>query len=234
MPAAVTRRDMLEGTTAAPLRVLIIDDEKNIRATLRLCLEDLGAHVFEAPSAESARALALRQDLDLAFVDLRLGPTNGLALLPPLLAQNPLLEIVVITASALSPLAGLADVRFEIVESDFGSFRSLSATFCLAMTLARVGSPATPRHISSAICRRCVRFPTLSTSGASCGRPACAGGLRLRTQKGFPRVPWSASCGCNGGAPARWEFWRRRHCTYLARPSVGRERTARRRGSSKT
>jgi DNA-binding MurR/RpiR family transcriptional regulator len=44
--------------------------------------------------------------------------------------------IVVITDSALSPLAGLADVRFEIVESDFGSFRSLSATFCLAMTLA--------------------------------------------------------------------------------------------------
>src|SRR5260370_2304152 len=44
--------------------------------------------------------------------------------------------IVAITDSALSPLAGLADVRFEVVESDFGSFRSLSATFCLAMTLA--------------------------------------------------------------------------------------------------
>ena len=44
--------------------------------------------------------------------------------------------IVAITDSALSPLARLADVRFEIVESDFGSFRSLSATFCLAMTLA--------------------------------------------------------------------------------------------------
>jgi DNA-binding MurR/RpiR family transcriptional regulator len=45
-------------------------------------------------------------------------------------------SIVAITDSALSPLAGLADVRFEVVESDFGSFRSLSATFCLAMTLA--------------------------------------------------------------------------------------------------
>jgi DNA-binding MurR/RpiR family transcriptional regulator len=44
--------------------------------------------------------------------------------------------VVVVTDSALSPLAGLADVRFEVVESDFGSFRSLSATFCLAMTLA--------------------------------------------------------------------------------------------------
>lgn len=44
--------------------------------------------------------------------------------------------IVVVTDSPLSPLAGLADARFEIAESDFGSFRSLAATFCLAMTLA--------------------------------------------------------------------------------------------------
>ena len=51
-------------------------------------------------------------------------------------ARRASVPIVVITDNALSPLAGLADVRFEIVESDFGSFRSLSATFCLAMTLA--------------------------------------------------------------------------------------------------
>ena len=51
-------------------------------------------------------------------------------------ARRAAVPIVVVTDSALSPLAGLADVRFEIVESDFGSFRSLSATFCLAMTLA--------------------------------------------------------------------------------------------------
>jgi DNA-binding MurR/RpiR family transcriptional regulator len=44
--------------------------------------------------------------------------------------------IAMITDSPLSPLAGLADVRFEIAESDFGSFRSLAATFCLAITVA--------------------------------------------------------------------------------------------------
>ena len=45
-------------------------------------------------------------------------------------------QIVAITDSALSPLSALADRRLEVVESDFGAFRSLSATFCLAMTLA--------------------------------------------------------------------------------------------------
>jgi DNA-binding MurR/RpiR family transcriptional regulator len=46
------------------------------------------------------------------------------------------MPIVLITDSALGPLAGLADARFEVAESDFGAFRSLSATFCLAMTIA--------------------------------------------------------------------------------------------------
>lgn len=45
-------------------------------------------------------------------------------------------KIVAITDSALSPLAALADRRLEVAERDFGAFRSLGATFCLAMTLA--------------------------------------------------------------------------------------------------
>ncbi len=81
-----------------PLEVLVIDDEKNIRAGLRVCLEAVGAHVVEAPSAEAARAASLRQSFDLAFLDLRLGESNGLTLIQPLLAQIPLLEIVVVTA----------------------------------------------------------------------------------------------------------------------------------------
>ena len=64
--------------------------------------------------------------------------------------------VVVITDSPLSPLAEFADVRFEIIESNFGSFRSLAATFCLAMTLAvgaaehRVAKTAPPRPIAKA------------------------------------------------------------------------------------
>jgi len=45
-------------------------------------------------------------------------------------------KIVAVTDSALSPLAALADRRLEVNESDFAAFRSLSATFSLAATLA--------------------------------------------------------------------------------------------------
>ena len=43
--------------------------------------------------------------------------------------------IVAITDSAFSPLIPTAAIWFEIVEADYAAFRSVSATFCLAMAL---------------------------------------------------------------------------------------------------
>jgi NtrC-family two-component system response regulator AlgB len=82
------------------LRVLVIDDEKNIRATLTLCLESMGCEVTAVASGPAALAALTRQLFDLAFLDLRLGEMNGLELLPRLLAASPLLAVVVITAYA--------------------------------------------------------------------------------------------------------------------------------------
>ena len=44
--------------------------------------------------------------------------------------------VVTITDSPFSPLAGIADVWLEVSETDNASFRSVAATFCVAMTLA--------------------------------------------------------------------------------------------------
>lgn len=44
--------------------------------------------------------------------------------------------VVALTDSPFSPLAELATVWLEVIEADFGAFRSMAATFCLAMTLA--------------------------------------------------------------------------------------------------
>ena len=85
-------------SSPSPLEILVIDDEKNIRATLHMFLEGIGTHVVEASSADTAKAAILRQQFDLAFLDLRLGDVNGLTLIPALLEQCPLIEIVVVTA----------------------------------------------------------------------------------------------------------------------------------------
>jgi NtrC-family two-component system response regulator AlgB len=85
---------------AAPMRVLIVDDERNIRKTLSIVLQGLGCAVTETGSADAAVEALERSPFDLAFVDLRLGSDDGLALLPRLLAGRPGLEVVMITAYA--------------------------------------------------------------------------------------------------------------------------------------
>jgi NtrC-family two-component system response regulator AlgB len=83
-----------------PLRVLIVDDEKNIRTTLAVCLQNLGCAVSEAGSAESALSALKRNTFDVVFLDLRLGSASGLELLPKILLENPAAAVIMITAYA--------------------------------------------------------------------------------------------------------------------------------------
>ena len=85
---------------APMLRVLVVDDEKNIRSTLALALESAGCTVGLAANAESALAHVSREVFDLALVDLKLAESSGLDLIPKLVAASPGLDIVVITAYA--------------------------------------------------------------------------------------------------------------------------------------
>ena len=82
------------------MRTLVVDDEPNIRRTLRVTLEAMGHIVDEAATAAEALAIAGRRPVDLAMVDLRLGADAGIDLLGPLLVLRPGLGIVVITAFA--------------------------------------------------------------------------------------------------------------------------------------
>jgi NtrC-family two-component system response regulator AlgB len=85
---------------AEKLRVLVIDDEKNIRTTLSLCLEQLDCQVTSVSSVHGALEAMAKQPFDLAFLDVRLGEASGLDLIPKLLADSPNLLIVVMTAYA--------------------------------------------------------------------------------------------------------------------------------------
>lgn len=81
-------------------RILIIDDEKNIRNALAVCLESMGCEVKGVATSAEALKAASEAAYDLAFLDLRLGTESGLDLIPRLLAESSNLAIVVITAYA--------------------------------------------------------------------------------------------------------------------------------------
>ncbi|HEY7713105.1 MAG TPA: sigma-54 dependent transcriptional regulator, partial [Candidatus Binatia bacterium] len=68
--------------------------------TLSVCIESFGGHVTAVASGDAAVKALQRQRFDIVFLDLRLGQTDGMALIPQLLAESPDLSIVVMTAFA--------------------------------------------------------------------------------------------------------------------------------------
>ncbi len=91
--------DLKQIPAFSPLKVLVVDDEPQIRKTLSISLETDGHTVSAVGTGVDAVAEAARLPFDLAFVDLRLGPTiSGIDLIPELLAQSPWLSVVIITA----------------------------------------------------------------------------------------------------------------------------------------
>ncbi len=82
------------------LRILVIDDDRQLTARIALDLKSLGCQVNVAATPDAAIAYLRDQSYDLALCDIRLDEHDGLALLPRLIAANPNLHIVVITAFA--------------------------------------------------------------------------------------------------------------------------------------
>ena len=86
--------------TASRVRVLVVDDEENIRRMVRMCLEAAGHTVTLAPSAEAAIAAARRSPPEVALVDVRLGTADGLEVTRALRQEAPGTRVVMMTAYA--------------------------------------------------------------------------------------------------------------------------------------
>src|SRR6516162_6172404 len=82
-------RPMSDEVAATSEPVLIVDDEKNIRRTLRMVLEGEGHVVHEAGSIAEAENVLARDAVDLILLDVKLGDNdNGLDLLRTLKARG--------------------------------------------------------------------------------------------------------------------------------------------------
>ena len=125
------------------MRILIVDDEPNIRRTLRVALEAMGHTVEEADGGPQALALAGRQPFDVALIDLRLGGESGLDLLASLLGQWPRLAVVIITAHSS------VDTAVEAMRR--GAFDYLSKPFTPAQVRAVLERVARVRGLSDRV-----------------------------------------------------------------------------------
>jgi len=105
-------------------RILLIDDEQSILRTFRYVLEDAGHRVATASTPEQAEQVVQSDVFDVCFLDLRLGNTSGLELLPMLRQYAPWMRVVIVTAhssidSALEAIrAGAVDYLVKPCSSD--------------------------------------------------------------------------------------------------------------------
>jgi len=82
------------------MRILIIDDEENIRRATVVVLEAIGHETVCVENAATALKQLENGSFDVAFLDLKLHGESGLDLLPELVKNNPQLEVIVFTAYA--------------------------------------------------------------------------------------------------------------------------------------
>ncbi len=132
-----------DSSVAGGLRILIVDDEKNIRATLAVCVEGLGAEALAVGTGDAALAAIGRQPYDLAFVDLALGTESGLDLLPKLLGEEASLAIVLITAY------GTIETAVEAMRR--GAWDYLPKPFTPAQIRHLIDKFKTQRHLTARV-----------------------------------------------------------------------------------
>ncbi|MBN2408577.1 MAG: sigma-54-dependent Fis family transcriptional regulator [Candidatus Aminicenantes bacterium] len=80
--------------------ILVVEDDPLQRRLIKQNLESEGYTVFEAATGKAALETVRTNPIDLAVVDYRLGEEKGTTVIQEMLAENPLLTAIVVTAYA--------------------------------------------------------------------------------------------------------------------------------------
>jgi two-component system, NtrC family, response regulator AtoC len=113
-------------------RILVADDEQGLRAFVAEALEDDGHAVAQAADGAAALHLLAKESFDLLLTDLKMPRVDGMQLLRQVRAEQPELEVIVLTAF------GTVDTAVEAMK--LGAFDYLQKP---------VGSPGELRLLAS-------------------------------------------------------------------------------------
>ncbi len=130
-------------------KILIVDDDSAVRATLRLLLEGAGHSVVLAGNGRHGLAAFGTEEFDLLFLDIFMPGMDGLETMRLVHQQQPLMPIIVISGRPIAsdPAAG---PDFLTIAIELGAVRTLQKPFKRAALLAAVaGCLETAKRSSS-------------------------------------------------------------------------------------
>jgi two-component system response regulator HydG len=79
-------------------KILIVDDQRNMRTTLAMMLRGVGYEVDEAADGDQGATSGATGAFDLVLTDLRMGQKDGIDVLRAIKERQPMTEVIVMTA----------------------------------------------------------------------------------------------------------------------------------------
>ncbi|HEX4336676.1 MAG TPA: sigma-54 dependent transcriptional regulator [Polyangiaceae bacterium] len=79
-------------------KILVVDDQRNMRTTLAMMLRGSGYEVDEAADGTAGRELGTTGAFDVVLTDLRMGGSDGIEVLSSIKHSQPMTEVIVMTA----------------------------------------------------------------------------------------------------------------------------------------
>jgi len=109
--------------------ILVVDDEEVVRLLFKDTLEELGHRVITTETAASALEVVKQQDLDLAFLDLKMPGMDGAELFHQIKAVKPRLPVTIITGYPDSDIMAraLSQGPFGVMNKPFGESDIITA-----------------------------------------------------------------------------------------------------------
>src|SRR3989440_1863430 len=138
-------------------KMLVVDDDAAILEVLEMRLSSMGFDVTATPEAETAVGAVLQTRFDLALLDLRMEPTDGIRLMEQLHVHQPRLPVLIMTAH------GTIETAVEAVQR--GAFDYLTKPFVRDELRAKIGRALAARRWARDRERLLFVGETLASSG---------------------------------------------------------------------
>ncbi len=120
-------------------RILIVDDQRNMRATLALMLRGAGHDVEEASDGDEGAERGSAGGIDVVLTDLRMGSRDGIDVLRAIKSVQPMTEVIVMTA--------YGTIESAVEAMRLGAFDYVQKPFSEEELLVKVGKAVEARRL---------------------------------------------------------------------------------------